>query len=149
MYALQQLGFGPGRLFVVNRTVAKAESLAKEFDCGALPDLSAASLAGAGLTASSVRLLLSTLPGSAGWEAPVEVLKGLPVVFDVSYLPQEGTKLCKQAIAHQCMLVRGIDMLVAQGLRQSELWTGRWAQHTHVRAVVEEAYKSNTASRDE
>lgn len=46
------------------------------------------------------------------------------VVFDAIYSPPK-TKLLEQAEAHGCRTIGGIDMLLWQGARCFELWTGK------------------------
>ncbi len=48
------------------------------------------------------------------------------VVMDLVYNPSE-TKFLKSALAKGCTAIYGIDMLLYQGVRQFELWTGRQA----------------------
>jgi shikimate dehydrogenase len=45
------------------------------------------------------------------------------VVFDIVYSP-DSTALLKIAKAKKCRIIRGIEMLVHQGAKQFEIWTG-------------------------
>jgi pentafunctional AROM polypeptide len=149
LFALQQMGITGQRLLIHNRTAEKAEGLAKEFGCRAVTSLDAAAL---GKASGKVAVLISTVPGSAGFTAPAELLaqSPAPVVFDVSYLPKEGTALCQQALKQGCTLVRGIDMLIAQGKEQSHRWTGgRTGQFERMTAVATKAFAEGTANRDD
>ncbi len=48
------------------------------------------------------------------------------IVFDIVYSPHE-TRLLSEAKELGCKVIYGVDMLVLQGARQFELWTGRKA----------------------
>lgn len=142
LYALNQLGISGRRLYVHNpRTPEKADALASEFSCSSLSSID--TLGGAD---TNLCLILSTLPGSAGFTVNPSLLcrSPKPVMFDVSYLPFEGTALCQQAEAEGCQLIRGIDMLIAQGLQQSAIWTGRRSQWPSMETAVREAYQAKT-----
>ncbi|MDM7921866.1 MAG: shikimate dehydrogenase [Pyrinomonadaceae bacterium] len=58
--------------------------------------------------------------------ATTERLKGVQLVYDLTYNPQE-TLLLKQAKAAGCKTLGGLDMLIAQGAKQFEIWTGEKA----------------------
>ena len=45
------------------------------------------------------------------------------VVFDIVYSP-DITRLLDSAISRGCRIVRGIEMLINQGIKQFEIWTG-------------------------
>ena len=56
------------------------------------------------------------------------------VVFDMVYHPQE-TRLLADARGRGLTTISGLEMLVAQGARQFEIWTGQSAP----RALMEQA----------
>ncbi len=58
------------------------------------------------------------------------------VVFDIVYSP-DITKLLQMAKTKKCKIIRGIEMLVNQGAKQFEIWTGKKAPV----ALMEEAVK--------
>lgn len=120
LFAARQLGLA---LFVWNRTGAKAEALAAEVGATAVPSLadSAALMKSAGC---SLDLILCTVPPAAKLTVPEALLQSKPVVLDAAYLPRT-TALTAQAEAAGCPSVRGIQMLIAQGIAQSALWTGK------------------------
>src|SRR5690606_19460579 len=71
-------------------------------------------------------VLINTTPvGSPG--SPGNPMAGQPltgeIVFDLIYVPAE-TELLAQARAEGCMVIGGLEMLVAQAERQFQLWTG-------------------------
>ncbi len=45
------------------------------------------------------------------------------VVFDIVYSP-EITRFLHDAIEKKCKIIKGIDMLIYQGIKQFEIWTG-------------------------
>jgi shikimate dehydrogenase len=63
-------------------------------------------------------------PRVEGIPFPPEHLGRFQVVMDLVYQPQE-TRLLREASAHGCRTIGGIQMLVYQGARQFELFTGR------------------------
>ena len=81
------------------------------------------------LESSDARVVINTTPvGMRGHDetaSPVSraALKGRLVAYDLVYNPLE-TKFLKDARAEGCQTIGGIEMLVAQGARQFELWTG-------------------------
>jgi hypothetical protein len=62
-----------------------------------------------------------------------------PVVLDAAYLPAE-TLLLAQAQAAGCPCVRGVDMLIRQGLAQARLFTQRRPAEQIVTRVVQSHY---------
>ncbi|MGH9412387.1 MAG: shikimate dehydrogenase [Terriglobales bacterium] len=58
-----------------------------------------------------------------------------PVVFDLVYNPKE-TELARRAQAAGAKVISGVEMLVIQGARQFELWTGKPAPIETMRAEV-------------
>lgn len=73
-------------------------------------------------------VLVNATPAGSGAEAassPVDsaALDGR-LVYDLIYDPPD-TSLLKEARRHGCATIGGLEMLVAQGARQFEWWTGR------------------------
>ena len=58
------------------------------------------------------------------------------VVFDMVYYPPE-TRLLHEARGRGLITISGLEMLVAQGARQFEIWTGQTAP----RALMEQALR--------
>jgi pentafunctional AROM polypeptide len=122
LFALQKLGFSGDQLLVHNpRTPSKAIKLATEFKCVACADLQ--TLADSDVTVLTV---VNTLPGQVNFVLPRHLLsQPTPLVaLSASYYPK-NTAFTAQAEQHNLPVVRGIDMLLAQGFAQFELWTGR------------------------
>lgn len=126
LFAMQQLGYSGARLLIHNpRTKSKAAGLAKEFKCLVANEFTVQAVCTATQNAkTNVRVVVSTLPGKVGFTLSSCVLAHKPLVMDVSYLPKQ-TPLGQQVDDAKLTMVRGIDMLVAQGLGQFELWTGK------------------------
>ena len=130
VYALAEAG---ARVAVVNRTVAAAEELCRIVGA-ALPsaDLSAHPFPAALPTlAADAELIVNTtslgLHGDADplpWDAAVAFRPG-QVVYDLIY--NVRTPLLRLAEAAGAQAIDGLGMLVHQGARSFELWTGREA----------------------
>jgi shikimate dehydrogenase len=128
---------GVGKLFLVNRTAARAAELADAVrkDC--------ANVAVAeGYPGHSVDLLLNAT--SLGLKVedppPVDVLwlrKHPPrFVYDMIYRPME-TGLLREAKSAGCRVANGVSMLLHQGAQALELWTGRPAPLSEMRRALE------------
>ena len=134
LYALSRLGFSSSRLLVHNpRTHSKAEELALAFTAQPLHSLTPAELG-----ERRARVIVATLPGAVAWKAQEGVITAESVVLDASYLPAE-TALSGQAHKRGAVVVKGLDMLIEQGLAQFERWTGRSSEV--VRSVVDRAVR--------
>ena len=134
LYALSRLGFSSSRLLVHNpRTPSKAEELALAFTAQPLHPLTPASL-----SERRARVIIATLPGNVEWKAEEGVITAESVVLDASYLPAE-TALSGQARKKGAVVLKGLDMLIEQGLAQFERWTGR--SNEVVRSVVDKAVR--------
>ncbi len=59
------------------------------------------------------------------------------VVMDIVYTPRE-TLFLRHAASRGCQLAYGIDMLLYQGLKQFEMWTGKPAPEQEMRAALME-----------
>jgi 3-dehydroquinate dehydratase/shikimate dehydrogenase len=115
---------------VYNRTIGRAEELAKAFSCRA-----------AGLdevAATSAEILINCT--SVGMHPHVDAcpLAAIPpsvkVVFDTIYNPARTALL---ALAEKtCLTVSGVEMFINQAAAQFKLWTGRAAPADVMRRVV-------------
>jgi len=116
-YAFKEMG--AQRVLIYNRTIARAEGLAKEFGFEVCKDL--AELA----ALSALHVVVDTLPGSAAFVLPdPSVLERChPVVLEAAYIPRQ-TSFVKQALAAGCEVVEGVEMLFEQGCEQCRIWTG-------------------------
>ncbi len=96
----------------------------------------------------SVDVIINTtpvgmMPDIESTPIDISLITARHVVFDIVYAPHE-TRLLAAANKMGCRIVRGVDMLVLQGARQFELWTGKIApvetmrhtayQHLHIKS---------------
>jgi len=122
-------------LTILNRTVAKAEALARELGArsGGLEEL----------TRIPCDILINTTsvgmhPRVAESIVPAEALRPGMVVFDAVYNPIR-TRLLAEAQRAGCVTVSGVDWFVEQAALQFETWTGRPAPRDLMRRIVVEA----------
>jgi pentafunctional AROM polypeptide len=156
LYAMSYLGYNKQCLVVHNpRTPSKADALAQEFHCTSGIDGVLAGLANGdekstapqcnatdeAAAQSRVDVIVVTVPGTAAYQVPMSILdqQSPPVVVDVAYLPKKSA-VSEQALAHNCPLVRGIDMLIGQGIEAFKIWTGRDCAAECMDAAVRTAY---------
>jgi shikimate dehydrogenase len=109
-----------GRVCLFNRSQPKGEALAAELGAAFKP-LSE-------FTADRCEILVNTTPVGMAPQAeqsPIaaQALRPGMVVMDVVYHPLK-TRLLREAEAAGCVIIDGLTMLVYQGARQFELWTG-------------------------
>lgn len=119
VYALRQRGC---EVFVLNRTVERAEELARALGAQGARTLDALS----GLAPTIV--VNTTSVGMGEWRSPVapEALREGMLVLDAVYAP-ERTRLLTEAEARGARVVGGKWMLVHQAVEQLRRWTLRLA----------------------
>jgi shikimate dehydrogenase len=140
--ALRLAREGVGALFIVNRTAARASDLAREIR-SVCPGVSVTE----GYPGQAVDLVLNAT--SLGLKAddplPVDLawLKSHRphFVYDMIYRPRE-TGLLRAARSAGCRAANGAGMLLYQGARALELWTGRPAPLGAMRAALEKNLES-------
>ncbi len=64
-----------------------------------------------------------------------DLIKRSHTVFDIVYSP-EMTRLLKTASEKGCRIIRGLDMLINQGVKQFEIWTGERAPVELIKAEL-------------
>ncbi len=117
------MDMGVAGIHIANRTPERAKALA---------GICNASWSGLdGISATEASILINTT--SVGMtpnvnEIPIspELLPRFQVVMDIVYSPIE-TRLLREASEAGCKTVRGIKMLLYQGIAQFEFWTGETA----------------------
>jgi shikimate dehydrogenase len=131
------------QLFLVNRTVTKAEQLATE-----IGKRFAGTKAQIGYPKEGVDLLLNatSLGLNSADPSPLSAaefrLSKAAAVYDMIYRPAE-TSLLKAAKATGCRVANGIGMLLHQGAQALELWSGMKAPITIMRdALLKNVYGS-------
>jgi len=123
-----------GRICIANRTPGKAESLATQFrnhfseieiESMALDDAPAvrSRLAEADIIVNSTSAGMS---GEGAVELPLEALKKNAVIYDLVYKPPE-TALVKESRERGHKASGGLSMLLYQGAKSFEIWTGKEA----------------------
>lgn len=136
---------GVQEIVVLNRTVERGRRLLADLAPEA-PETRALALQPQALVevARATDLLVNATPvgmwpraDASIWPAEVPLPAHL-TVFDLVYVPRE-TRLLAQARAAGAAPIEGLDMLVSQGARAFELWTGESAPVEVMRATCERA----------
>jgi 3-dehydroquinate dehydratase/shikimate dehydrogenase len=131
IYALTQEG---AMVSVFARDQKKARNIAAEFGAnvgGLLADTDTLAL----------DVVVNTTPlGTKGLEedatiATAQNLRGVKLVYDLVYNPAE-TRLIREAKAAGVPAIGGLEMLLAQGAKQFEIWTGASAPVDEMSAAV-------------
>jgi shikimate dehydrogenase len=143
--ALKLASEGVAELFLVNRTASKAEAVAEEI-YRRFPQV--AVRLGYPPTAVDLVLNATSLGLKPADELPFDreawSPAGTSAAFDMVYRPAE-TPFLQAARAAGCRGANGIGMLLYQGVRALELWTGRPAPVAVMReALVRNVYGSVT-----
>ena len=127
VYALKQEG---ADVSIFARDRSKAAILAEEFE---------ARVGETGWSGLDVLVNCTPLGTKGGDEdgtvATAEDLNGVQLVYDLVYNPTE-TRLIREAKKAGVPAIGGIDMLIAQGARQFEIWTGSDAPVDAMAAAV-------------
>lgn len=135
--ALKLASAGVVELFLVNRTQAKAEEVAKE-----IQSLHPATRVSLGYPTKPVDVLLNaTSLGLKAEDACPLDESAFPIgqagaVYDMIYRPAE-TRLLQLAKAAGCRTANGLSMLLYQGAKALELWTGQPAPLAVMRQALE------------
>lgn len=121
------------KLTIFNRTLEKAEELAKELGAQArdLSDLEKMKEFDIILNATNIGM------GEHVGKSPLpkECIESHQIVFDAVYVPAE-TQLLKDAKDKGATIIRGVEMLLHQGTAQFELYTGHKAPEEVMRKVL-------------
>jgi shikimate dehydrogenase len=129
--AVECLGSGCGGLWVHNRTAAALDSLLAQV-APVARGIPAVALRGKGKVPGSALLINATSAGlRAGDPAPVDLrdFPGIRAVYDMIYNPPR-TPLLAQARELGLPCANGLGMLVHQGAKALEIWTGVPAART-------------------
>jgi shikimate dehydrogenase len=125
VYALLEVA---RRIVVLNRTVEKARALRREIRKKTSKEIEINSLSRGNLAKAVARadvLVNATSAGMTAQTLPIETkdLRKELTVFDMVYGRSE-TVLQRQARESGCKTINGIEMLLYQGARAFEIWTG-------------------------
>lgn len=128
---------GVKRIHLANRTVARAETLAKQFG----PNVHPLPWDGINDALPRASLLVNTtslgMPGQPSLDVDVGRLPQVAVVADLVYIPLV-TPLLAAAMARGLKTADGLGMLLHQAVRGFELWFGRRPEvSAELRALVE------------
>ena len=140
--AVAVAGLGAARIVILNRTLARAESLAAFLRAGfshvavAVNDVSALVHSDLIVNATSVGMS----PREDESPMPVAFPRGV-VAVDLVYRPAETKFLCDAARAG-AQTIGGLGMLVHQGAAAFKLWTGRDAPVDVMTAAAEMALRN-------
>jgi shikimate dehydrogenase len=135
--ALKLASEGVSELFLVNRTRSKAEAVASE-----IRERGLSGNVAEGYPAGAVDLVLNATSLGLGPNDPVPFderqfsLRRAAAVYDMIYRPAE-TALLKAAKAAGCRTANGLGMLLFQGAKALELWTGQEAPVEAMRHALE------------
>lgn len=151
IYALHDLGLST--IFIFNRTLESAMKLASSFpDAYGLQVVDSLDGFSSELEAPSV--IVGTVPadgtslqqGEAGVYLPPTLFTRTPsgVVIDMAYKPAETPllTLAKTSAPESWARVAGVEILLEQGYRQFEIWTGRRAPRKVISEAVMKFYHS-------
>lgn len=121
------------KLFIYNRTIEKAKELAKEFGGvgKSLKEISEIENADIIFNATS----LGMHPQENETPLSKKYLHKNHIVFDAIYVPYE-TRLLKEAKEQGAQIIRGIEMLLYQGIPQFELYTNKKGPEDVMRKVL-------------
>lgn len=130
---------GVGSVYIANRTPTRASALISALGDTGLTGLETVPWEDLSSVMADVDLVVNAT--SIGWHGddmpiPVELLDRLPSgasVFDLTY---RDTALIRAARARDIPVTDGLDMLIHQGARSLELWTGRPAPIDEMRQAV-------------
>ena len=140
---------GVASLTLANRTVARAEALLADLDNKGVhveavsiePDALKASLAAQepmGLIVNCTSLGMLHGPDEEGSPLLQEMIPPTSLVFDLVYIPAE-TPLMKLATTAGAKTLGGLSMLVYQGTKGFQLWTGEAAPFEIMMAAAKKA----------
>ncbi len=137
--ALKLASEGVGSLFLCNRTIRKAEEVAQEIN-QRFPQVKAT----VGYPTGSVDILLNATSLGLRSEDPLPLdeklfpLTQARAVYDMIYRPAE-TRLLQSARQAGCKTANGLGMLLYQGAKALEIWSGKSAPI----GIMREALKKN------
>ncbi len=117
VYAVRRAG---GQVYVSDADPERAQVLARDFGAAAVPWTEAPQV--------EAGVLINATPVGMAPQVDVTPYPGAPlarvqVVMDIVYKPLQ-TRLLREAASHGCRTIDGLEMLIHQGARQFELFTG-------------------------
>jgi len=115
----------PQQIIIYNRTYSRAESLANDINEFAGKQICRAAYE----IPQKVDIIINTTPVGMWPNTQGNLLQGYSldpktIVCDIVYNP-EMTQMLSYAQSRGCIIVGGKDMLIGQGIRAIEIWTGK------------------------
>lgn len=139
-YAVTSKG---AKLMIYNRTLEKAQTLAKEFDAQAFSFDERDSVHQADIIINTTSMGLH--PHESETPLPKEYITNKQIVFDVVYTGTGPTRLLEEAQIQGAKTISGIEMLLHQGFEQFRLFTGIDAPQEAMRmALMENLNKTDS-----
>ena len=136
-YALNKSG---AQVIVYNRTLAKAQVLAKKFGCEARAIKDIAKIKNSDIIVNATSVGLS--PEVHATPLDKELITSRHIVFDTVYTPY-NTKLLQDAEQRGAKVIHGMEMLLEQAVAQFALYTGKPAPVEQMRNVLLQQLLSN------
>jgi shikimate dehydrogenase len=135
VYGLKEKG---ALTYILNRTLEKAEKLAKEFKVKVLIFNQQKQIPNFDIIINTTSVGMEPLVN----QTPINpsFLKKNQIVFDIVYSPKK-TKLLKEAKKKGAKIIYGLEMLLYQGVAQFEIYTGKKAPIEVMRKVLMEKLK--------
>jgi shikimate dehydrogenase len=121
------------RLTIYNRTLEKAEALAKTFGGKAYPIDELKNIEKADIIFNATAIGME--PKIHETPIPKEYITEKHIVFDVVYTPYE-TKLLRDAKEKGATIIHGTEMFLHQGIAQFKLYTGYDAPENELREIL-------------
>jgi len=137
VYGLLKAGM---QVTILNRSTARGESLAADLRCNFRP-LGAKGLIDFDIIVNATSVGMA--PASAESPVPAACFRPGQVVLDVVYTPYH-TRFLRDAAAKGAEVVHGIEMLVAQGAAQFELYTGFEAPLAEMEQALQDYFGIST-----
>jgi shikimate dehydrogenase len=136
VFGIQQRGGAP---FVINRTPARGEEMAREFGCPFYP-LSEIGNIRADCLINTTPVGMTPHTG----RSPIEkkTLNNFRWVMDCIYNPLK-TQLLQDAEEAGCTILNGVGMFVHQGAEQIKLWTGMEPPREFMKQIVLEKLRED------
>jgi pentafunctional AROM polypeptide len=142
-HALRQWQGNLDRLYIFNRTLTKAQSLAEAFDGIALDSWDSLS------DELELGVIVTTLPAEAQEEIadllPSRIWHTRPLLIEMVYRPMR-TRFFQLAERHQSPVCPGIRVLYYQAILQFQLWTGLRVPDNELAEQVFEDYQTQEIS---
>lgn len=125
------------KLVIFNRSLEKAKELATSIGEGieakSIQDMNSESLKQMDIILNATSMGMESQINET--PVPKEFIQPHHIVFDVVYVPSE-TRLLREAQEQGATIIRGIEMLLYQGVAQFELYTGEKAPVEVMRNVL-------------